>query len=219
MVPGKTRAGIAHVSVRLPKSYASESFRRYPLLLVLGELQTKPWTDSLHAEGVLPEMIVATAPISAEGGAEFAPAALLANLAEAYRILEAPEGRWICGAGHDGISAMRAVLDPPDLFGCGACLSGSFEGAEGAPPLHSPILRDLEERRSLTKGRRLYFDYGTLGLDECYEPYHRDLGAILRGKGWGDGSEFTIQRVQGGSHDIVSWQARLGVALQWLAAR
>jgi len=219
MEQGVTVAGFSDVSVRLPESYAPESSRRYPLLLELGDLDAKKWTDSLHGEGVLPEMIVATVPIRTERSAEISPAALLAHLATAYRLLEAPETRWICGAGHVGITALRAVLDHPYLFGRGACLSGSFEGVEGAPPLHSIILRDLEDRSSLAKGCRLYCDYGTLGLDECYEPYHRDLGAIFRGKGWRDGGEFTIQRVQGGSHDVASWQTRLGVALRWLAVR
>ena len=219
MDQGETIKGNGNVRVRLPESYTPGGSRRYPLLLVLGELQAEPWTTSLHEEGILPEMIVATAPHLPDGETTSTPATLLTKLIAGYRILEAPAGKWICGAGHGGIVAMRAVLDHPEFFGCGACLSGSFEGMEMVPPLHSAILKDLEERNSLPGRNRIYFDYGTLGLDECYEPYHRDLGAILRAKGWRDGNEFTIHRAQGGSHDRTSWQARLGDSLRWLAGR
>ena len=30
----------------------------------------------------------------------------------------------------------------------------------------------------------MYFDYGTRGRDESGEPYHRELGRLLREKGW-----------------------------------
>jgi hypothetical protein len=81
------------------------------------------------------------------------------------------------------------------------------------------MLRELEGRHSLPEGIRIHFDHGTVGLDECYEPYHRDLGAILRAKGWKDDREFRVTRAQGDSHDPASWRKRLGPALRWLTGR
>jgi enterochelin esterase-like enzyme len=204
-----------------PDSYGSMPARRFPLLLVLnagGEetLDAGRHVARLHAEGILPEMIVA----SLSGDVPLADlSAVLRDLEEKFRLLESPRAHWICGTGHDAIIALRAALDHPDLLGAAACLSSSFEGAEGAPPLHSPMLRELEDRSFLPGSTRLYFDYGTVGLDECYEPYHRDLGAIFRSKGWEDDREFRIARITGGTHDPSSWRDRLGPALQWLALR
>ncbi|MDX2079276.1 MAG: hypothetical protein SFU53_00685 [Terrimicrobiaceae bacterium] len=65
----------------------------------------------------------------------------------------------------------------------------------------------------------MYFDYGSVGLDECFEPYHRDLGSLLREKGWCDGLEFKIRRAVDGRHDELSWRGRIGDALRFLAAR
>jgi hypothetical protein len=206
----------ATLRVELPACHDTAGTRRHPLLLVLTpSLQASDWANSLHAEGILPEMIVVTA----ESGGKQNPAGWIAALSERYRLLESPAARWICGAGHDGVTAFRAVLDHPELFGAAACLSTSFEGEEGAPPLHSAMLNELESRGGLPAGLRVCFDYGSIGLDECYEPYHRDLGSILRGKSWCDGKEFTITRSVGGSHDLASWQKRLGPALRWLAGR
>lgn len=214
----------AMLRVELPESSTTEGTRRHPLLLVLTPvLQASEWTRRLHAEGILPEMTVVTVESGDDVGTKD-PAGWITHLSERYRLLESPSARWVCGAGHDGVAAFRSVLDHPELFGAAACLSTSFEGTEGAPPLHSPMLNELERRSGLLQGGLglgpyVFFDYGSLGLDECYEPYHRDLGAILRGRGWRDDQEFRITRSVGESHDPKSWQTRLGPALRWLAGR
>lgn len=191
--------------------------RRHPLLLVLdAHLRPEAWTGKLHAEGVLPPVITATVTDTPDVPD---PAALVAAIAKDLPLLEAASARWLIGTSHRGIKAFASLLDHPEIFGAAACLSASFEGPEGAPPPHSPMLRELEEWPTLPAGVRLYADYGTIGLDECYEPYHRDLGSILRAKGWRDGEQFAVRKIPGGSHDPASWQDRLGEALRWLAGR
>ena len=216
-----SEAGGLTLRVATPDSYPGTATRRFPLLLVLEEegkktLGAGQQVARLHGEGILPEMIVA----SVSGDlSNLDPVRVFLELAARFRLLESPQARWICGTGHRAVIALRSVLDHPDLLGAAACLSTSFEGIDGAPPLHSPMLKELEERPSLPERIRLYFDYGSVGLDECYEPYHRDLGAILRTKGWRDNREFRIERIHGGTHDLGSWQNRIGPALRWLAGR
>jgi hypothetical protein len=203
------------LTIALPEGYESGT-SRHPLLLALDPgLPAVDIVESLRAEGILPPMIVA----ARTEGSKADAADLITHLISTYRILEAPEARWICGTGHSAAEAVRCLFTRPDLAGRAACLSTSFEGKEGAPPLHSRLLRELEERTDLPAEVKLVLDYGTLGLDECYEPYHRDAGAIFRGKGWRDDREFRITRTVGGSHDSASWQNRLGPALRWLAGR
>lgn len=201
------------LTISLPEGYASGT-QRYALLLSLDPgLPVTKIAARLREEGILPPMIVAARAKGSTAEAE----ELIKHLVSTHRILEAPEARWFCGTGHSATEVLRLVLNRPDLAGRAACLSTSFEGTEGAPPLHSRLLRELEERMDLPKGSRLFLDYGTIGLDECYEPYHRDAGAIFRTKGWKDGREFRITRTAGGSHDAASWSDRLGPALCWLA--
>jgi enterochelin esterase-like enzyme len=206
---------ITDITVSLPEG-SGDGTRRYPLLLSLDPgLPAAEITATLTREGILPPMIVA----SRAGGSTESAENLITHLCATHRILEAPEARWICGTGHSAAEALRTVLRRPDLAGRAACLSTSFEGTEGAPPPHSRLLHELEERKDLPKGVKLFLDYGTSGIDECYEPYHRDAGALLRAKGWRDGREFEIRRFAGGSHDATSWRIRLGPALRWLAGR
>ena len=205
------------ISVVLPTSYNLTLGRKFPILLMLTPgLKAQEAIAELHVQGVLPEMIVAEVLVS---NVPTDPIAIIAGLAERFRLLDSSSARWIGGTGHAAADAFRALLDHPEIFSAVCCLSTSFEGVEGAPPPHSPMLLHLEERKSLPADSRIYFDYGTIGLDECYEPYHRDLGAILRGRGWKDGVEFQIQRHTGGSQEIASWKQRIGPALRWLARR
>jgi hypothetical protein len=203
------------LTISLPEGYGSGTGRHALLLTLDPGLPAADIAARLRNEGVLPSMIVA----ARTEGSQAEAAELIGHLASTYRILEAPEARWVCGTGHSASEALRLVLNRPDLAGRAACLSTSFEGAEGAPPLHSRLLRELEERTDLPAGVKLMLDYGTLGIDECYEPYHRDAGAIFRARGWQDDHEFRITRSTGGSHDPASWQNRLGPALHWLAGR
>ncbi|MEI6081826.1 MAG: hypothetical protein WCR44_05280 [Verrucomicrobiota bacterium] len=205
------------ISVFLPTSYNQTPGGKFPILLMLTPgLKAQEAIAELHVEGVLPEMIVAEV---LESEVPTDSIAIIAGLAERFRLLDSSSARWIGGTGHAAVDAFRALLDHPEIFSAACCLSTSFEGVEGAPPPHSPMLLHLEERKSLPAGSRIYFDYGTIGLDECYEPYHRDLGAILRCRGWKDGEDFQIHRHTGGSQDITSWQQRIGPALHWLARR
>jgi hypothetical protein len=203
------------LTISLPEGYGSGTSRHALLLTLDSGLPAVEITACLREEGLLPPMIVA----ARAKGSRAEASDLITHLAGTHRILESPEARWVCGTGHSAAEALRMVLGRPDLAGRAACLSTSFEGTEGAPPLHSRLLRELEERTDLPTGVKLFLDYGTLGLDECYEPYHRDAGAILRAKGWKDDREFRITRTAGGSHDPDSWQSRLGPALSWLAGR
>jgi hypothetical protein len=203
------------LTISLPEGYESGTSRHAFLLTLDPGLPAAEIAGRLKHEGILPPMIVAA---RAEGSTADA-VELISQLASMYRVLEAPEAHWVCGTGHSAAEALRLVLNRPDLAGCAACLSTSFEGAEGAPPMHSRLLRELEERTDLPAGVKIFLHYGTTGIDECYEPYHRDAGAIFRTKGWRDYREFRITRTMGASHDPASWQNHLGPALSWLAGR
>jgi len=203
------------LAISLPEGYGSGTSRHALLLTLDPGLPAAEIAARLKEEGILPPMIVAARAEGSKAGA----AELIGHLVSSYRILEAPEARWICGTGHSAAEALRLVLNRPDLARRAACLSTSFEGTEGAPPLHSRLLRELEDRTALPAGVKLFLDYGTLGLDECYEPYHRDAGAILRAKGWKQEAQFEIQRVPGGAHTPHSWSERLEPVLRWLAER
>ena len=89
-----------------------------------------------------------------------------------------------------------------------------FEDYPEVSPRDSPELNALAALPQLPRSTRIFFDYGTLGRDECYGPYHARLAEILHAKGWTN--QYTIRRIEGGFHSELSWRQRLGDALKFL---
>jgi len=194
------------------------------------------WVRLLSGRGEMPECLIVAvcqpgtsaeevaesrrADFSLEhGGADFSrflTDELIPCIDARYRTLAVPEGRALGGAGFAALNVFHTAFQQRGAFGKFFCLSCSFEDVSGALPRDSAALLALEDTKTLPDSIRIYFDHGTTGLDECYEPYHHELGSLLRAKGWQEEKEFQICRVPGGSHEDISWRMRLGDALRFL---
>ncbi len=221
------------VRVWVPTRYEIDGETRFPIVACLDAEVFVPaggggaleWVERLSTEGAMATAIVIGLDVDArelslEGSgrdyARFVVEEMVAWVAEEYRTLAAPEARILAGAGFGALCALHIALNHPGSFGKIACLSTSFEDVSGSLPGDCGMLREIAEWESLPVGARIYFDYGTVALDECYEPYHAELGSLLRERGWRDGREFEIVRVPGGAQTATSWRKRLGGALRWL---
>jgi len=201
------------------------------------DLAADEWFVKLAGEGLLPETVVVAVchpegftgdgtplrdfDLSPRlGGAayiRFLADELIPFLENRFRLTPQADSRTLVGASLGALNAFHLALQFPGVFGRFACLSTSFEDYIEALPGDSPSLNDLAAHPNLPADARMYFDYGSVGLDECYEPYHHRLASLLRAKGWTDEREFTVRRIEGGAHSEVSWRFRLGDALRFLA--
>ncbi len=201
------------------------------------DLAADEWVSKLSALGVMPESIVVGVchpegfteedhsmrdfDLSPELGgaayANFVATDLVAHMDAHYRTLALPDARVLGGTSLGALNSFYTALKYPGVFGNFLCLSTSFEDISQSLPSNSAQLHALAVEPALPDGVRMYFDYGTQGLDECYEPYHADLASLLREKGWKDGAQFVIRKVEGGAHDELSWRSRLGDALRFIA--
>ncbi len=148
--------------------------------------------------------------------AQFATTELISHLDAHYRTLPEPSARILGGASLGGLSSFYVALHHPGVFGKFVCLSTSFEDVSQSLPGHSAELKTLAVEPGLLPEVKMFFGYGTHGLDECYEPYHAELGSLLREKGWRDGAQFCITRTEGG-HDELTWRRLFGEALRFVA--
>jgi enterochelin esterase-like enzyme len=201
------------------------------------DIAADEWVNVLSRDGILPESIIVgvchpegfseenatlrdfdlSPELGGAGYANFVANELVGHMDAHYRTIARPEARLLGGVSLGGLNSFFTTFQHPGIFGKVVGLSTAFEDVSGAPPPHSGQLLALVREPALPSGVRMYLDYGTVGLDECYEPYHRDLGCLFREKGWRDGEQFRIQRVEGGTHDEISWRTRLGDALRFLA--
>lgn len=152
------------------------------------------------------------------GGAaygQFVAEELIAHLDARYRTLAAPAARILGGASLGGLASFSVALQHPGVFGKYLCLSTSFEDVSQSVPANSQALHALAALPALPADTKMFFGYGTQGLDECYEPYHAELGSLLREKGWRDDEQFRIVRTPG-RHDELTWRGLFGEALRFL---
>jgi enterochelin esterase-like enzyme len=195
------------------------------------------WVNLLSRHGVMPEAIVAAVchpegfseenaslrdyDLSPQLGgaayAQFLTTELLTHIDARYRTLAEPTARVLCGASLGGLISFYVAIHHADIFGNFACLSTAFGDVSRSRPQDAEELKALAAAPALPAGVRVYFDYGTQARDAEYDSYHRELGRLLREKGWRDDNEFRIVRVEGGSHDELSWRQRFGDALRFLA--
>jgi enterochelin esterase-like enzyme len=195
------------------------------------------WVNLLSRHGVMPEAIVAAVchpegfseenaslrdyDLSPQLGgaayAQFLTTELLTHMDARYRTLAEPTARVLCGASLGGLISFYVAIHHAGIFGNFACLSTAFGDVSQSRPQDAEELKALAAAPALPAGVRVYFDYGTQARDAEYDSYHRELGRLLREKGWRDDNEFRIVRVEGGSHDELSWRQRFGDALRFLA--
>ena len=61
----------------------------------------------------------------------------------------------------------------------------------------------------------LYFDGGTVELDDTYRPYQNKLNAVVSGLGW-DSAHFVYYLYEGHKHMETFWAERLDVPFMFL---
>lgn len=201
------------------------------------DIAADEWVNVLAREGALAEAIVVGIchpegfseenntlrdfDLSPElGGAaysQFVATELVAHMDGHYRTIAQAGSRTLGGFSLGALNGFFTALRQPGVFGRYVLLSTSFEDLSGAPPAHCVQLRALADEPALPQGVKMYLDYGSVALDECYEPYHREVGSIFREKGWKDGEQFLIRQIKGGTHDEISWRQRLGDGLRFVA--
>lgn len=140
-------------------------------------------------------------------------------IAENFSLNIDRKNSFLMGSSMGGLISMYALSEYPDEFLGAACLSTHWLGARRpedvakvSKGLLSYVKKHLPDSRS---GHRFYFDYGTQGLDQYYEPLQTKVDDIMRFKGYKT-AHWLTQKFVGASHDEVSWNQRLHIPLQFL---
>ena len=88
--------------------------------------------------------------------------------------------------------------------------------ATEAPDETPYIVRDLEAGMTVPEGVRMWFDYGSEGLDAEYGPTHAAVREWLLGQGLTEGEDFVVREYRGADHNEASWRARLDDPMTFL---
>lgn len=137
-----------------------------------------------------------------------------------YRVYKDRKHTFMAGSSMGGLISMYAICEYPKVFGGAACLSTHWPGVFEMPnnPIPAAFLRYLETALPSSKKHKLYFDYGTVGLDASYKTHQNKADLILRAKGFTEKQWITREFV-GEDHTEKAWRTRLHIPLLFLMER
>ena len=127
-----------------------------------------------------------------------------------YRTLSDPQNTALIGSSLGGLISLYALCEHPGVFGKTACLSTHW------PAVGEGMLAYLNEHLPQPGQHKLYFDYGSEGLDSQYEPWQTRVDALLRQKDYREGKDFASWHFAGDDHTTTAWKNRVHIPLTFL---
>jgi len=121
-----------------------------------------------------------------------------------------PAHTFIMGSSMGGLLSLYATSEYPEIFGAAACLSTHWLAGENL--LVDAMGQSLPDPAT----HRLYFDYGTLGLDAGYEPFQKRMDGHLRARGYREGDNWVTLKFEGHDHYETFWRSRVDIPLEFL---
>lgn len=134
-----------------------------------------------------------------------------------YNTFKDPAHTFIAGSSMGALISLYALCEYPAIFGGAACLSTHWTGAGNYTIKEIPeaILLYFQEHLPDNKNHKIYFDYGSLGLDSLYKPFQNKMDQIMRSTNY-DEKHWITKEFVGASHDEKAWKSRLNIPLQFL---
>ncbi|TAK12808.1 MAG: alpha/beta hydrolase [Anaerolineae bacterium] len=129
-----------------------------------------------------------------------------------YATLPAPAHTALVGSSMGGLISAYGFCEYPQVFGRAGCLSTAWTVGNGV------AVSWFAEALPAPQGRRIYFDYGTEGLDADYEPFQARADAALHAAGYRAGVDCLTRKFPGHLHHESAWAERLHVPLEFLLA-
>ncbi|MCF8430057.1 MAG: esterase [Bacteroidia bacterium] len=134
-----------------------------------------------------------------------------------YQTKKDVSNTFIGGSSMGALISIYAICEYPNIFGGALCLSTHWPGIFRTENNEFPLAMQkyLEHKLPNPKNHRIYFDYGTLTLDNMYEPYQLKVDHILKLKGYSTKNWITKKFV-GENHSEISWSKRVKIPLEFI---
>ena len=110
---------------------------------------------------------------------------------------------------------MYAMCEYPDIFGGALCLSTHWPISmdDSNPEMPAKIISYFAE--ALPEGKKWYFDHGTKGLDQYYEPYQKRVDSVLLANGYTAEETFISRKFEGHDHNEGDWNRRVHIPFEF----
>ena len=189
IIVGIFNTGVRRRAEYMPEEPREEVFRRLDLL------EDKYFSDiPLHSDNYL----------------EFLVKELKPYVDAHFKTLADREHTFIAGSSMGGMISAYAISKYPEIYGGAACLSTHWV------PLEGVFVDYFEKNLPDPITHKLYFDFGTRGLDARYEPYQNQIDQAMHRKGYKKGINSITKKVFGADHNEAAWHHRFHEPLIFL---
>jgi predicted alpha/beta superfamily hydrolase len=158
-------------------------------------------------------MAYAGVPIISDDYLRFLVEELKPYVDSTYRTRPEPEFTSIMGSSMGGLISLYAISEYPDVFGSAACLSTHWTVENG---LGEAYISQVEAALPDPESHKIYFDYGTEGLDADYEPGQMKVDTLMLNRGYIKGENWMTLKFEGHDHKEQYWAMRIKEPLRFL---
>lgn len=130
-----------------------------------------------------------------------------------FRTLPDSNHTFVMGSSMGGLISLYALVEYPAVIGGCGCFSTHWPVVD---KVILPYLRSCLPEAGLHK---LYFDYGSEGLDADYAPCQAAVDRIGSEKGYVFGKDWLTRYGAGAGHHESAWRSRLHIALRFFLGK
>lgn len=130
-----------------------------------------------------------------------------------YRTLPDRDHTATMGSSLGGLISLYALEQHPEVFGGAGCVSTHWPAGRNA------LVHAMGMALPQAGAHRLYFDYGTAGVDATYAPYQQRMDGYGRAAGYRQGEDWVSLKFPGADHSETAWRGRVHLPLQLLFDR
>ena len=130
-----------------------------------------------------------------------------------YKTKTGKENTYLAGSSMGGLISAYAICKYPDIFGKAACISTHW------PALGGVFIEYLKNNLPDPKSHKIYFDYGTEGVDKYYEPYQLKVDSIMISNGYEKNLNWLTKKFDGEDHNENFWRKRFHYPMEFFSIK
>lgn len=137
-----------------------------------------------------------------------------------YHTNPSMESTGVMGSSFGGLISLYAITKYPHIFSRAGCVSTHWIVAynDEYPNFANTLIDWFGKRLPQPFRHRLWFDYGTITLDQYYAPFQAKMDTLLLAAGYTRGLNWQTKAYPGAAHNEPAWNARLDEILLFLWA-